>query len=339
MNIDELLKASRGNLNIYDSFAKANVIINQPEYNKIMCSISGGSDSDIMLDLLYKVDGEKKIKYVWFDTGIEYQATKDHLKYLEDKYKIEIHREKAIKPIPLSCKQYGQPFLSKQVSENIFRLQKNNFMWEDRPYKELIKKYPKCISAISWWCNRWGKDKQFGSRFDISQNKWLKEFLIENPPTFQISGKCCTYAKKKVAHKFIEENNIDLNIMGVRKAEGGVRSGAYKTCFSKVESGSDQFRPLLWYTNQDKEEYEELFGVTHSECYTKYGMARTGCAGCPFNKNYEQEKGIIEQYEPKLYKAINNIFKEAYEYTREYRNFCEKMNNHEKGIITIYDFL
>lgn len=78
---------------IVDSFVKANSVINSPIYKTILCSISGGSDSDIMLDLITRVDLEKKVKYVWFDTGLEYQATKDHLEYLERKYNVTIERE------------------------------------------------------------------------------------------------------------------------------------------------------------------------------------------------------------------------------------------------------
>lgn len=68
---------------IFDSFLKANNIINHRGYDSICCSISGGSDSDIMLDIIHKADFAKKVKYVWFDTGLEYQATKEHLDYLE----------------------------------------------------------------------------------------------------------------------------------------------------------------------------------------------------------------------------------------------------------------
>lgn len=50
-------------------------------------------------------------------------------------------------------------------------------------------------------------------------------------------------------------------------------------------------------------------------------MTRTGCAGCPFGSKFEEELEIIEKYEPKLHKAINNIFKDSYEYTRQYREF------------------
>ena len=57
---------------------------------KAVCSISGGSDSDIVLDLCVKLDAEHKVTYVFFDTGLEYQATKKHLEELERKYGINI---------------------------------------------------------------------------------------------------------------------------------------------------------------------------------------------------------------------------------------------------------
>jgi predicted phosphoadenosine phosphosulfate sulfurtransferase len=71
----------KDDINIVDSFAKADSVINNPNYKSILCSVSGGSDSDIMIDLIYRIDRNKKVKYVWFDTGLEYQATKDHLIY------------------------------------------------------------------------------------------------------------------------------------------------------------------------------------------------------------------------------------------------------------------
>lgn len=81
------------NQTVLDNFIKAYHYINRPDFKTVLCSISGGSDSDIMLDIVYKVDKDKKVKYVWFDTGLEYQATKDHLDYLEQKYNIKIERE------------------------------------------------------------------------------------------------------------------------------------------------------------------------------------------------------------------------------------------------------
>lgn len=311
---------------ISDSFIKAQSLY--PQFKNIYCSVSGGADSDVMIDLLTKIDIDKRIKYVWFDTGLEYQATKDHLKYLENKYNVAIYRYKAIKPIPLACKEYGQPFLSKIVSSRIEVLQRHSFQWESEPFEDLLVKYPKCKHALQWWCNCLGK---YDNRYDISRNKWLKEFMVANPPTFKISSKCCEWAKKKVAHNYAKEYDIDLSCVGIRRAEGGIRSISYKSCFDGDKTKPQMYRPLFWYTDDDKIDYENFFGITHSRCYTEYGFERTGCAGCPYSRYLETDLPIIEKYEPKLYKAVNNIFKESYEYTREYREFARKMNEKERN--------
>ncbi|BFK11872.1 hypothetical protein F140042L4_20300 [Coprococcus phoceensis] len=328
-SIEELICDCPKNQTILDNLIRAWAIINSPKYEKIVCSISGGSDSDVMLDIVWRCDKENKIDYVWFNTGLEYQATKDHLEYLQEKYNIEIKSYKAIKPIPTSCREYGQPFISKQVSEFVLRLQKHNFQWEDLSYDELVLKYPKCKSALAWWCN----DKGNGSSFNINRNKYLKEFMIKYPSEFNISNKCCDYAKKNVAHKLMNDNKYDLNIMGVRKAEGGVRAAAYKNCFDDNGGEYDNYRPIFWYTDQDKIDYENAYGVVHSKCYTEYGLKRTGCVGCPYGRDFENELEVVKKYEPKLYKAVCNIFKDSYEYTRKYREFRKNMDENRRNII------
>lgn len=162
----------------------------------------GGADSDVMIDICYRCDIDKKIQYVWFDTGIEYQATKDHLKYLEDRYGIEIKKYRPSKPVPLACSEHGQPFLSKQCSEFISRLQRHNFDFENgnKDFDFLNSLYPGCKSALEWWCN-----KKQSIAFRISYNSWLKEFMIKNQPDFRISASCCNYAKKDIVHKIIQE--------------------------------------------------------------------------------------------------------------------------------------
>lgn len=138
-SIEELIKDCPKNQVILDNLIRAWAIINSPKYKKILCSISGGSDSDIMLDIVWRCDKYNKVDYVWFDTGLEYQATKDHLEYLERKYDIKFIRKKAIKPIPIACKEHGKPFISKNISEFIQRLQRHNFQWEDESFDVLIK--------------------------------------------------------------------------------------------------------------------------------------------------------------------------------------------------------
>lgn len=290
--------------------------LNYEGYKKTLCSISGGADSDIILDIVSKCDNNKIVDYVFFDTGLEYQATKEHIKFLEEKYNIEIEVIRPKIPIPLSCKRYGQPFLSKRISEMISRLQKHDFKWEDKPFEELIKEYPNCKGALMWWCNAYDDN----SRFNIKYNKLLKEFLIANPPSFAISNKCCKYAKKDLAHDKLKQG-YDLNIIGIRKAEGGVRAAAYKSCFDNTDKGYDNYRPIFWFKDDDKSQYNDLFDITNSKCYSEYGLKRTGCCGCPYGRDCNFELKVLEEHEPKLHKAVNNVFKDSYEYTEKYYEF------------------
>ena len=287
--------------------------LNNCNYNKVLCTVSGGSDSDIIIDLVSKCDNNKIVQYFYFDTGLEYQATKDHINYLQEKYNIVITTLKPKIPIPLAVKKFGQPFLSKMVSENIQRLQKHEFKWENKPYEELVKDYPNCKSALQWWCN----SRKNNTLLGINRNKNLKEFMIINNPKFNISNKCCKYAKKDILKDLLKQG-YDLNISGTRKAEGGIRSTAYKTCFD-TQDNYDNYRPIFWFTDNDKLEYRKLFNVNNSKCYTVYGLKRTGCVGCPFGKDYKEELEIVKKYEPKLYKAVTNLFKDSYEYLNKYK--------------------
>lgn len=337
MTLNEKLEGIN-NLKCYEAVIKADMIVNR-HYN-IVVSVSGGSDSDVVIDMIQRVrEPGKQIRFVYFDTGLEYQATKDHLDYLEQKYGITIERVKAKIPIPLCVKKHGQPFLSKYVSEQLSRLQMYNFGWEDFSTEaEMEEAYPDMPkTACKFWTDAHSKDQR--SMFDISYHRDLKEFIIKNPPWFPISNKCCTYSKKAVAHKFREEAGADLEIIGVRKAEGGIRAANYKTCFDQGET-MDRFRPVFWLSDADKKEYEKTFEIRHSDCYEKWGFTRTGCVGCPYNLKILKELEAVEQYEPKMAKACKNIFKDAYEYTQMYREYVGEKKSRAKypeGQMSIFD--
>jgi len=289
-----------------------------------LCALAaGGGDSDVMVDMLLRCGAKDKVVFVFFNTGLEYAATFEHLEALERKYEIEIHRVNAIKPIPNCVKEYGAPFWSKFASDMIHRLQSHNFQWECEPFEVLIQRYPKCKTALEWWCNViTGNTTQYA----IKRIPYLKDFMIINPPTFKISDKCCTYAKKRVSEKFIKGGHYDLSCIGVRRSEGGIRAATYKNCFSEGE-GINHFRPVFWLRDEDKKEYCKHYEVTHSRCYPQYGLIRTGCFGCPFGKRFEEELNSIQEFEPKLLLAAQNIFGESYEYTRKYLEFRNRMKN------------
>jgi 3'-phosphoadenosine 5'-phosphosulfate sulfotransferase (PAPS reductase)/FAD synthetase len=323
--LEDVMASAPNNEVIKDALFRTWMYIS--EHQKPLCSVSGGADSDVILDICYKCDPDKKVTYVWYDTGLEYKATKEHLKYLEEKYEIEILRYRAVKPIPFTCYTVGVPLFNKYDSEMIYRLQRHGFQWEDEPFEELVKKYPKCRVALKWWCNQNGN----GNQFNIQKHPYLKEYIVENPINFKVSNKCCDYAKKNPAHKMITNNGFDLNIIGIRKAEGGVRATSHKSCFNNAGETYNNYYPVFWFSNADRAEYIKHYGITLSKCYTEYGMPRTGCAGCPYaGKNLQSELEIMKNNEPLLYQAVNKIFKNSYEYTKNYKEFAAKQKQEEK---------
>ena len=106
---EELKDFDLKNFTIFDGFTKAYSVINNSKYRNMICAISGGSDSDIVLDIVYRCDISKKVRYIWINTGLEYQATKNHIKFLEEKYSITIEQFRGM-PIPLAVRKYKQSF-------------------------------------------------------------------------------------------------------------------------------------------------------------------------------------------------------------------------------------
>jgi len=297
------------------------------EYRKILCAISGGYDSDIVLDLVIRCGGKEKTDFVFYDTGLEYDATKDHIAYLESVYGVKIRSIEPKKHIPTCVREYGVPFWSKYVSDMMSRLQRHNFQWEDGSVEELLKKYPRCKAALRWWCNEWGNK----SRFNISYTPGLKEFIQQFPPPMRISAMCCEKAKKDPAHALEDSGDYGLAITGVRKLEGGKRSTTYKSCFDDGGSWElSRFRPIFWWGDPEKEMYRKHYGIVRSDCYEVWGMDRTGCAGCPFGKEFDEELKRVQIFEPKRYQAMLTVFGESYDYTRKFLEFREKMKIKEK---------
>lgn len=286
-------------------------------HTSICVSVSGGSDSDIIVHIIatYFRVHLPKIHFVFANTGIEYRATLDHLDYLREHYNIQIDEVRGM-PIPVAVKKYGVPFLSKKVSEYLWRLGKHGFEYEDAPLLPLIAKYPKCKVGLRWWTNDWGEK----SRFNISWNRYLKEFLMQEKPSCQFSAECCRVSKKEPLMRYQKEKKCDLYITGERKAEGGARAGWHTNCF-ETSHGLNHYMPLWFWNNDTKEWYTHHENIQHSDCYEVYGLKRTGCVGCPFGKNVFEELEIMRMYERKCYKMCLNVFGESYELKNMYKEF------------------
>lgn len=309
---------------IFDGLIKAKSVLNS--HNNIMVSISGGADSDNMMDIVEHLrprDDKHHVTYVFFDTGIELDATKRHLNYLEEKYGIKIIRHRAKVTVPMAVMKEGVPYLSKDAAQRIYELQQHNFDWSDGTLEELEEKFPNCKSGLKWWTGEKGR---------YSLSKIRHQFIHDNPPDFKISHKCCYYAKKKPSAEIEKELNADLVLLGLRRAEGGARASK-AGCFDPAGTThkTDRYYPCFWWTDNDKTQFEKLYGIVHSDAYIVYGLKRTGCVGCPFNSQFASELANVKPYEPQLVKAVEHIFAPAYEYANKYQEYKNMRKTMNKG--------
>jgi len=308
------------------------------EYPKAICSYSGGSDSDIMIDLIERTRemfNLPPIKYVFFNTGLEMQATKDHVMSTAEKYGVEIEEARPKVNIVRAVREHGIPFISKIMSAGLSGWQKKGIplsiaeeydQAKDKAAKrqELRERYPKCESVINFLCccNSAGEPRP-NIQLVINSSKYMRDFIVEHPPDFRISAKCCDYCKKQLAHRV--QKGYDMIITGERRAEGGMRSVPRKDntalCFGETASGQFRLRPLYYVTDKDKAWYTDYYKIRYSDAYEVYGMTRTGCCGCPISFKAVEDLEKIRPYEPNVVKAAWNIFGPSYEYRAKYNQY------------------
>lgn len=333
------IELPKSSLAAADAFMKADQVVNHMGYSKIAVSVSGGSDSDVVVDIISKVDRDRRCTYRYFDTGMEYEATERHLGYLERRYGIAIERVQPVEKVAKACRTRGLPIFSKHIAQSIGVLQGVGFPFDGTPEGELLDRYSgdRIMRHVKWWTNGYTTDKGGVSRYTVANRKWLKEFIMDSPPSFKVSDQCCLYAKKLTAQRDHERHGYEVDIIGVRRAEGGVRANPVTTCFSPDNAGHGShgyavYRPVWWFSNADKEAYEREAGIVHSDCYGVYGFKRTGCALCPFaGRNLWHEMEAVKVHEPRLYRAAWAVFGDSYEYLAKYEEFRRRMDDMQAG--------
>lgn len=320
------------------------------EHPKAICSYSGGSDSDILIDLIERVRKQyaalklPEVRYVFFNTGLEMKATKNHVKDMARKYGVQIDEIRPSVNIMQATRKYGQPFVSKIMSAGLSEWQKkglpldihdeyNNAEDKAAKRKELKERYPNCEQVINFLCccNAAGEPRP-NIQLVINSSKYMLDFIREHPPCFSISAKCCDYCKKQVAHKIQED--YEMVITGERRDEGGMRSVPRKDntslCFTETATGQFRLRPLYYVSDKDKEWYKERYGVRYSDAYEVYGLTRTGCCGCPISYKAVDDLKKIEPYEPNVVKAAWAIFGDSYRYRQQYNEYKAERREQER---------
>lgn len=317
------------------------------EHPNAMCSYSGGSDSNIMIHLIEntrKIFGLPEVKYFFFNTGLEMEATKRHVKETAELYGVEIQTIRPKKSIVQATREYGQPFVSKIMSAGLECVQKKNIplsiadeyaQAEDKAAKrkELKIRYPGCEQAINFLCccNSAGEPRP-DIQLVINSSKYMLDFIKENPIPFRVSNHCCDVCKKAPAH--IIEKQFDIVITGERRDEGGMRSvprsDSSTMCFAETANGKFRLRPLYYVSDEDKQWYKNYHGIHYSDAYEVYGLKRTGCCGCSISARAISDLEKIRPYEPNVVKAAWAIFGDSYRYRERYNEYKAMRMNHMK---------
>lgn len=138
------------------------------EHPNAICSYSGGSDSDVLIDVIERVRKMfpkiKPVRYVFFNTGLEMKAIRNHVKETSEKYGVQIDEIRPKVNIVQAVRKCGIPFISKITSTRLGIWQKRDIPLsiiqeydeaEDQPakYNELKERYPKSAAAIAYLCS------------------------------------------------------------------------------------------------------------------------------------------------------------------------------------------
>ena len=290
-----------------DRIAKIQSINKQYDLeNNAYLSFSGGKDSTVLHYLLDLALPGNKIPRLFINTGIEYEYIVDFVKKLEQKdSRIQIVNSNV--NIKKMLEIEGYPFKSKEHSLKLGEWQKGSIAKSNIYYKEMSGK----------------------SRYACP-----KKLLYQYERNFKLrlSDKCCYRLKKDIFHKWEKENKKHILMTGMLAEEGGQRANLVNCIITKKDKVV-KFHPLIVVTD----EWEDWFIKTHNIelCklyYPPFNFKRTGCKGCPYSLNLQEQLDIMGKYLPEEKRQCERIWKPVYD---EYR----RINFRLKNQTTIFDFI
>ena len=140
--------------------------------------------------------------------------------------------------------------------------------------------------------------------------------------------------KKEPIAKWQKESGKSITITGMRKEEGGNRDKI--TCIvTDKDKKVIKFHPLSVVSEQWEEWFINKYDIKLCKLYyPPYNFKRTGCKGCPFALELQQQLDIMEKYFPSEKKQCEMIWKPIYD---EYRRIGYRLNSDKQ--LTIFDFI
>ena len=285
---------------LQDRLDKIREVINKYGEENFYVSFSGGKDSTVLSVLVDMALPGNNIPRVFADTGIEYNLIREFV-YRKASNDTRFHIIKPRLSIIDTLKKVGYPFKSKKHSEFVSIYQKHKTL-DNRPG---LQHYLHVSDDGVSWSNQHSCPLKLRYQFT--------EEFTENG--IKISDVCCDKLKKEPLLEWQKENKKPYSIIGVMASEGGRRMSAKCTAFKGGKFKALQ--PLAPLTKEWEDWFIEKYNVEICDIYkTPYNFLRTGCKGCPFAIELQEELDTMEKYFPAERKQCEIIWKPVYD---EYR--------------------
>lgn len=265
-------------------------------------SFSGGKDSTLLSRLIDMALPGNTIPRVFIDTGIEYKAIRDFVMKLVGNDS-RFHIIKPTRPIKQVLETYGYPFKSKEHSHMVA-------MYQHSGVGRSVKFYL-------------GED---GNKMVLCPNVLKYQFTEEFK--LKVSDQCCLRLKKMPIHKWEKANGRSIAMTGMRRDEGGQRKSIKGCIITDKDGKAIKFHPLLVVSEEWEDWLRERERVELCELYeAPFNFKRTGCKGCPFALNLQEQLSIMSIYLPAERIQCEAIWKPVYE---EYRRLNYRLDTYEQ---------
>lgn len=270
-------------------------------------SFSGGKDSTILHYLIDMALPNNKIPRVFINTGIEYNYIVEFVNELasKDNRFVIIKPSQTIKPM---LEKFGYPFKSKQHSHNLAIYWRNKYKKE---FNLSLKRYLGIIESNTLFRCPNQLKYQFTKSFNL-----------------KCSDMCCMKMKKEPVKKWQKENNRNIALTGMRKEEGGQRASLKGCVITDKSNNVVKFHPLLVVNDQFENWFIQKNNIKLCKLYYEpFNFKRTGCKGCPFALDLQEQLIIMQTYLPNERKQCEMIWEPVY---KEYRRLGYRLKKDEQ---------
>lgn len=264
-------------------------------------SFSGGKDSVVLSKLIDLALPDNDIPRVYANTGIEYKLMVLYVKQMQQ----ADSRIKIIAPtqnVSETLKEYGYPFKSKEHSDYLAEFRAWGFTEHIKSYLGIGGKK---------------KDERFMCP-KILRNQFCTNYSLK------ISSKCCEMFKKRPMREYAKQNGYTFTITGLRREEGG-RRAQMKNCLTvKRHEMPHKFNPLLPMSGEWCDWFIQEYYIDLAPLYKPpYNFVRTGCRGCPYARDLQQELDKMHRLMPEEERACETLWGKVYD---EYRRIGYRLS-------------